>query len=353
MVSNPARGNGKPVRLTRSMRDGAMKILVIKQTSLGDVLHASGPIRSIKEHFPHCELHLLTAPGPAEIYRHSPWVDEIILLDRDGCKKNWSTRPLWVAGEIRRVTAQVRRHHFDLAFDLQGLAKSVWFLYAARSTKKFVKGNWPFIAGFRDRKMHAIGEMGQVLQLAGIPVRDASMELPTGRDEVEFVDTLRSGIQAGKKPVLIISPFSRWRSKDWPLQKFIEVGLRVGDTYQVVFTGTSERQAEIDRALDRANAGSCLNLAGRLTLLQFAELVDRATLMLTGDSFPMHVAGAKKTPVIALFGPTDERRVGPLGARDRIVRVEGCTVCDKRNCPRYCLSRLDTDRVTRAVRNHR
>ncbi|MCY3767744.1 MAG: glycosyltransferase family 9 protein [Gammaproteobacteria bacterium] len=330
-----------------------MKILVIKQSSLGDVLHASGHIRSIKQHFPHCELYLLTAPAPAEIYRHSPWVDEMILIDRDGCKKNWSTRPLWVAGEIRRVMTQVRRHHFDLAFDLQGLAKSVWFLYAARATKKFVKGRWPCIAGFKNKKLHAIGEIGEVLQMADIPVRDACMELPTGPGEVEFVDELLLGIRAGEKPVLIISPFSRWSSKDWPLEKFIEVGARVHDTHQVIFTGTPERQHEIDRALDRAGARTGLNLAGKLTLLQFAELVGRAALMLTGDSFPMHVAGAKKTPVIALFGPTDERRVGPLGERDCIIRVDGCTVCDKRNCPRYCLARLDTDRVIQAVRNHR
>ena len=109
-----------------------MNILVIKQTSLGDVLHSTGHVRSIKQKFPESRLVLLTATTSEQIYRHSPWVDEIILIDRYGFKKNWCRKPAWAFGEMVRVWKEVRAKEFDIAFDLQGLAKSVIFLYKCK-----------------------------------------------------------------------------------------------------------------------------------------------------------------------------------------------------------------------------
>ncbi len=333
-----------------------MNILVIKQTSLGDVLHVSGHIRSIKKHHPRSKLFLLTANTSADIYRHSPWVDELILVDRDGIKENWRKKPMWAMAEMMRTMSQVRAHQFDLAIDFQGLAKSVFFLYGAKAENKFVKGNWWGLKGFRNKNLHAIKEMDQLLQVAGIPTTDTSMELAVGADDKWAIDQLLLKINPERKPMLIVSPFSRWPSKDWPLENYMQVGEAVSNTYQAVFTGTPDRKMHIDQAI--ADGGrqmiinGAVNLAGALSLLEFAELVARASLMLTGDSFPMHVAAAKQTPVIALFGPTDENKVGPLGARDRIMRAPGCDVCDKRHCPRHCLSRLHSDEVIRAINLH-
>ncbi len=328
-----------------------MNILVIKQTSLGDVLHASGHIRAIKKHYPGCRLFLLTASTSADIYRHSPWVDELILIDRYKIKKSWYKNPVWAIKEISGVLARVREHRFDLAFDLQGLAKSVFFLYGARAERKFVKGNWWGLRGFRDKQLHAIKEMDQLLIAAGIPAEETSMEFATGAEEKRSVDRLLEKTNNENRPILIISPFSRWTSKDWPLKNYLEVCDAVSDIYQVVFTGSPDRKADIDQDIATARHQGAVNLAGTLSLLEFAEFTRRASLMLTGDSFPMHVAGAVGVPVIALFGPTDESRVGPLGIQNRVIRVQGCEICDRQNCPRYCLSRLDSAQVIRAIRD--
>ncbi len=326
-----------------------MNILVIKQTSLGDVLHASGHIRAIKKHYPNSKLFLLTANTSADIYRHSPWVDEFMLIDRDGIKKNWRKKPVWAIKQMMRLMSEVRQHNFDLAIDLQGLAKSVFFLYGAKAENKFVKGNWWGLKGFRNKNLHAIKEMDQLLQVVGIPTRDTTMEFAVGNDDKLSVDRLLLKINLENKPILIISPFSRWPSKDWPLKNYMEVCEAVSNTYQVVFTGAPGRKIHIDQGIEDGHCQSAVNMAGAQSLLEFVELTSRASLMLTGDSFPMHVAEAKQTPVIALFGPTDENKVGPLGHRDRIIRVPGCDVCDKRNCPRHCLSRLDSDEVIHMI----
>lgn len=322
-----------------------MNILVIKQTSLGDVLHASGHIRAIKQHYPNSKLFLLTANTSADIYRHSPWVDELLLIDRERIKHNWRKKPQLAIKEMMRLMGKVRQHKFDLAIDFQGLAKSVFFLYGAKADNKFVKGNWWGLKGFRNKNLHAIKEMDQLLQVAGIPTKDTTMEFVVGDDDKHSVERLLLKINPDSKPILIISPFSRWHSKDWPLKNYIEVCAAVSDTYQIIFTGSVERKNCIDRAIEKGGCQSVVNMAGALSLPEFAELTGRASLMLAGDSFPLHLAGAKQTPVIALFGPTDENKVGPLAPHDRIIRAPGCAVCDKRNCPRHCLSRLGSTEV--------
>ncbi len=325
------------------------KILVIKQTSLGDVLHASGHIRSIKQAYPHSELYLMTATTSVDIYRHSPWVDHTILIDRDSVKKQGYRKPVWAIKYMFRVLSEVREHQFDLAFDLQGLAKSVFFLYFAHAKRKFVKGSWWGIKGFRDKRCHALREMDKVLEVAGVEINDTSMEFNAGLMERQKIDALLSKINPGKRPFVIFSPFSRWLTKDWPLSNYVILAKSVSEKALIVFTGAPNRKADIDQALLMKGGHDVVNLAGVLNLVEFAELAGRASCMVTGDSFPMHVAGAKKTPVVALFGPTDETKVGPLGEHDTVIRAPNCDRCDRRSCPKQCLNNLKGDSVLQAL----
>ncbi len=334
-----------------------MKILVIKQTSLGDVLHSTGHIRALKKHYPDSHLTLLTASTSVDIYRYNAWVDEIIVIDRYRIKHNWYREPIWAWREISGVMAKIRQHRFDLAIDLQGLAKSVLFLYGAKSNRKLVKGNWWGLEGFRDKNLHAIREMDQVLQLAAIPTNNTAMEFCVSTEQKHTVDNLLARTNPQARPLLVMSPFTRWPSKDWPLENYLLTRKAVTDQFHVVFTGSRERRSEVEEAMHlhglTGEQVSNANLLGELSLPEFAELVRRAEWILTGDSFPMHVAGAVKTPVVALFGPTDEKKTGPLGPYDQVIRVAGCARCDQPSCRRQCLARLDPAEVIRAIRADR
>ena len=328
----------------------AMNILVIKQTSLGDVLHASGHIRAIKTQFPNSKLVLLTATSSEQIYQHNPWVDEIILIDRYEFKRTWYRKPVCAFAKMWRVARQVRKYDFDLAIDLQGLAKSVVFLYAAKAKKKYAKGYWLGIKGFKNKNLHAIAEMDEVIRLANVDATETSMEFFTSDQETAAIDKLVGDLNQENRPIVLLSPYSRWQSKDWTLGKYMEVVNRLGVDYKFFFTGSSDRKEEIEAMLRKFPAMNVDNLAGKLNLMEFVELVGRSRLMITGDSFPMHVAGAKGIPVIALFGPTDESRVGPLGSNDHVIRASDCNMCDRRNCPRKCLDRISSDSVVQAVK---
>lgn len=326
-----------------------MKILVIKQTSLGDVLHSTGHVRAIKQHYPDSELHLLTATSSEPIYRHNPHVDHLILVDRYQVKANWWRRPGWSYQHMREVMRQVREHEYELAFDLQGLAKSVLFLYGARAKQKFVKGNWPGLIGFRKPQLHAIEEMDGVLALAGIENVNTAMEFSTADAQVQKVDGLLRSINPEQRPILLLSPFSRWPSKDWPLSHFVEVAKALEQRYLVLVTGAPDKQEEIASRFDTLQSDRIVNLAGQLGLLEFAELVKRAALMVTGDSFPMHMSVACQTPLLALFGPTDETRVGPRADNAKVLIAPDCNRCDRRDCQRQCLSRITPAQVIEQI----
>lgn len=323
-----------------------MEILVIKQTSLGDVLHSTGHVRAIREQFPHARITLLTAVTSADIYLHNPHVDQIIHFDRYGVKRDWYRHPVRVLRHIGDVMTEVRSRSYDLALDLQGRWKSVLFLYGARARQRYVKGRWIGACRFHDRDLHALDEMRELLRCAGIRVAATDMEIFTSESEKSAIDDMVARINPSGVPMIVLSPFTRWPGKNWPLEHYDGLLRRLPAGVLAVVTGSGVEAPAIDAWLEERSHPNAVSVAGQLSLLEFAELVRRVEAVVTGDSFPMHVAAAQRVPVIAMFGPTDERRVGPRGDRAVIVRAPDCARCYRRaRCPRNCLARITPDRV--------
>ena len=297
-----------------------MNILLIKQTSLGDVLHSTAQVRSIRERFPDCRLTILTSTTAQDIYRHNPHVDRIILFDRYQVKQNWWRRLDWVVRHIVETLREVRRESYDLVLDLQGRWKSVIFLWGARTSKRFVKGRWWFASRFHHPELHALEEMNGVLELAGLGQGGQKTEFFTSATEKRMVkEKLRQHSLEGRRWILCC-PISRWPTKDWPLENYDDLAGRLPDDVILVFSGSAKDREEIRLALAPLAVSRVVILDGDLSLSEFAELVNQAAAVLTGDSFSLHVAAAYGRPTGALFGPTDEARVGPIGDSTVIVR---------------------------------
>lgn len=330
-----------------------LNILVIKLTSLGDVLHATGHIRTLKETFPNCSMTVLTADTSYDIFKHNKHVDKVLLFEKDTVKRDWLKHPKWTLNHILSLFREVRTLHYDLAFDLQGRFKSVIFLYAAKATRKFVKGRWPFLRFFRKPEIHAIEEMDHVLRMAGVPVTNSDMEIFTSPQEEKVIQALLSRINPEKKRMMVVSPFTRWKTKNWGVDKFKVLLDNFPIDVLMIFTGVKEKKKEIDQLISEIRYPSMVNLAGDLTLLEFAELMKYVHLLLTGDSFAMHLASAFHTPLIALFGPTDEKRIGPVGNHSTVLRsAQLCQRCYRRDyCEKDCISYIGPETVLTEIRN--
>ena len=335
----------------RPMVDGGpVKILVIKQTSLGDVLHATAILRSIRKAYPTAQLAFLTSTTAADILRYNPRIDELLLFDRYRVKRDWWRHPGWVLRHILETMQVVRREQYDLVVDLQGSWKTVIFLWAARARRRLVKGRWWFAEQFRHPQLHAIQEMEGVLGLAGIAPASRSLEIFVSDSERGAITTRLDELGLAGRKLALFSPMTRWQTKNWPLENFVSLAGKLPDDWFVVLTGSEAQRASLNALTECLSSGRAACLAGQLTLLEFSELVGRADLVVTGDSFPMHLAAAQDRPLVALFGPTDESRVGPLGI-GTVVRADvECRRCYRRaRCDRRCIEKITVDQVLAAV----
>ena len=336
-----------------SCAERIMNILLIKQTSLGDVVHATAPIRSVRLAYPDAVITVLTSTTASDILRNNSDIDHLLIFDRYRVKSDWWRRPLWTLGHFATTFSAVRRPYFDLAIDLQGSWKTVIFLWAARAARRYVKGRWWFAERFHQPMAHAIDEMGGVLELAGIKLCQSLPILSVDRHAGETVSRALQELAGRERPIAILCPFTRWPTKNWPISKFALLAEQLAEEFQIVFTGSADDRLQIGEAIAELSPVSAVNLAGRLSLLEFFALVARSEVVVTGDSLPMHVASAFDRPLVSLFGPTNELLVGPRNDTAKLLRAAvDCQRCyRRRRCPRACIDKITVDEVRTAVRS--
>lgn len=333
-----------------------MNILIIKQTSLGDVLHSTMAPVILKENYPDCKITYLVDKSAYNIIRYNDKVDKIIQFDLKLLQKEWKKNFVKVIKHILSVLKEVRKEKYDLAFDLQGLFRSVFFLYLSKANKKFVKGRWILLKGFRNKKLHALEEIKQVLLLANLKINTLKTEVYTSELEETKITKLINKINPNNKKMLLISPFSRWDSKDWGIGNYKKLLKLIKEDIIIVFTGSIDRRNDVESIIDTDRNiinGNVYNLVGKVNLLEFVELIRRGDLLLSGDGFPVHVASAVNTNVIALFGPTDEKRVGPTSSTSIILRDNiNCSRCYKKSCPhKRCMDNISPHLVHKHISN--
>ncbi|HCK76580.1 MAG TPA: hypothetical protein DHW07_05495 [Gammaproteobacteria bacterium] len=330
-----------------------MNILLIKQTSLGDVVHATAPIRSVRVAYPDALITVLTSTTASDILSNHPDINHLLTFDRYRVKSDWWRRPVWTLGHFVETFSAVRRPYFDLAIDLQGSWKTVIFLWAARATRRYVKGRWWFAEGFHQPMAHAIDEMGGVLELAGIKSCHSLPMLSVDPHVAETVSGMLPKLTSCERPIALLCPFTRWPTKNWPISKFALLAEQLAEEFQVIFTGSTRDRLQIDEVIAGHSPVSAVNLAGRLSLTEFFALAARSEVVVTGDSLPMHVASAFDRPLVSLFGPTNELLVGPRNDTAKILRAAvDCQRCyRRRRCPRACIDKITVDEVRMAVRS--
>ena len=306
-----------------------MDILIIKPSSLGDIVHGLQVAQSIKAGIEGCRITWVVGDRFRSFVEDCPSVDAVLIYRRLG-----GLRGFW------RLLREIRRERFDIALDFQGLARSGMMLLAARSPRKIGRfdardGSWisysERVARPEPGKVHALDILMQFLPHLGLPC-ELEMPLNLGGDSSRG----NSQVGGGRRPVVLF-PGSRRPEKDW--KGFYELSgrlLEVKEVGYLVWAGDRKIAGVGEWDPDRF-----LNLTGRTTLRELVALIKRARLVVANDSGPMHIAAALELPVVALFGPTAPERFGPypLGEpRNRVLRAPGGE-----------LDRLGTDEVFQAV----
>ncbi|MEI0477145.1 glycosyltransferase family 9 protein [Brachyspira pulli] len=333
-----------------------MKILLIKQTSLGDVLHMTPVIRALKKWNKDCTIDVVTDKRALGILENNPYINKLYVLDIYKYENEIFKSPLLFFSTIRDFFShikEVRKEHYDIAMDLQGLERSVIFLYLCHAKKKYAKGKWFGLKSNYYKDINAIVGLLSFLKFIDCPDDGTDLDyfLPDNiADEFnKKVEHIKYSINSNfniNKEYIVFSPFSRWDTKDLSVKKSREIieEIQKLKDIQIVLSATSDYEKECADISEGFN--NVLNSAGLFNLPELAYLIKNSKGMVTVDSFPMHTGCAFQKPLIAIFGPTSEVRVGPIAKNSETMRVENleCARCYKRkNCPNnhICIENID------------
>ncbi|MBA4372805.1 MAG: glycosyltransferase family 9 protein [Thermodesulfovibrio sp.] len=313
------------------LRQSPERILIVKPSSLGDVVHSLPFLNSLHACFPAAAIDWVIARGLEGLLEGHPMLDRLIIIDKDRWRQ--ISRAADTLGELKDLFSTLKARRYDLVVDLQGLLRSglisratnarmrVGFSEAREGSRYFYTRT---VRGGRD--VHAVDRYLKISAALGCDTKDIVFPLPPSTGIAEKVKEVRNSL--GDYMVLV--PGARWDTKIWPPASFGTLASML-PLKSVVIGGNGDRERAGE--IVRLSGGRAVSVAGETSLPELVELMRTARAVVTNDSGPMHIAAALGIPVVAIFGPTSPVRTGPYGRNHIIFRSErGCAPCYKRRC---------------------
>lgn len=322
------------------------RFLIVKPSSLGDVLHAFPAVAALCRESG-AKADWLIHPAFSPLLKYMPCVENAILFQRKKLGKISSFFPAY-----RELKKDLRKNQYDAVIDLQGLFRSALIAKQAKApyhagpekpregiAKLFYNKHFS-----QDPGIHALLKNNQaVAHFLGKKTDeiDFSFTLPVVEENLQSANALleNAGISPDQKNCLIgLAPGARWITKQWKAEFFAELVSELKKRIPAahfILLGTSDDIPAAETIISLCgNAPHVTSLCGKTTLGDLLELTRMCTLFVSNDSGPMHIAAALDVPVLALFGPTDPVLTGPFTERKTILQPENvsCIRCMKRQC---------------------
>ncbi len=339
------------------------RILLIKPSSLGDVVHSLPILDGLRRRYPSAHIAWMLANPFVDLIAPHPALDEVIPFDRRRFGR--LGRSIGVSVDFVRYVLSLRRRRFDLVVDLQGLFRSGFFAWASGARVRIGPGRsreaaWVFYTHrfpVPTMEEHVVRRMWAVADLLGFADVPKTFRLPIAEEDRQSVRRLLADV--GVDPAgdyAVVFPGARWETKVWPAAQFAALVDRLADQMGLttVLAGSPDECVACREVADACERPPP-NLAGRTTLREVAALIERAGVVITNDSGPTHIADALGRPLVSLFGPTNPVRTGPFNQPEAVVQLDlPCVPCYTKRldrCPNRhaCLRDLSAERVTEAV----
>jgi heptosyltransferase I len=304
---------------------------------MGDVLHAMPAVAALRTLHPDCHISWAIEPRWLPLLKADSSVSDPLergpampLVDRTyfAATRAWKQRPLSRATmrDISLLRRELQAERFDLAVDMQGSIRSA--IIGRMSGAERLLGpaepreppaRWLYSQKIKENAIHIVEQGCELLGAAvGEMLTPAKVLLPIDEVAEEFCNALLARIQPEGGDFVIIAPTAGWGAKEWPAERYGRVAAELGRAgYRVLVNATSANdpaaEAVVQASGDSAIAVPC-------SLAEMISLMRRASLVIAGDTGPLHLAAALEIPVVGLFGPTDPARNGPYGTPSRVLR---------------------------------
>jgi heptosyltransferase-1 len=326
------------------------KILIVKPSSLGDVVHSLPFLSSLKSCFPNSEIHWVIAKGLEGLLDGNPMISRLIVINKDVWKK--ISRAADTVREVKGLFREIRQERYDLVVDLQGLLRSGLITMASRAPvrigfKEAREGSRFFytetVRGGKD--LHAVDRYLKVAGSLGCEATDAVFPFPLIKDGDSWVNAFKSDL----REYIVLVPGARWNTKIWAAENFGKTASMLPLRSVVLGSGADKGIAE---KVVGSSRGKAVSVAGKTGLTELIEIIRGARLAISNDSGPMHIAAALGVPVVAIFGPTSPERTGPYGGSHIIIRSgAACSPCFKKKCGDLrCMKEVTAEGVGKTIK---
>ncbi|MFC1769976.1 lipopolysaccharide heptosyltransferase I [Nitrospirota bacterium] len=323
------------------------RILIVKPSSLGDVVHALPVLAALKKHYPASSIDWVVADELSGLIDGHPLLDRIWIIK----KSRWKdlSRIGKTLTELSKLRSELKGRNYDLVLDLQGLLRSgiisrftgspirIGFKEAREGSTLFYTHK---VEGGTD--IHAVDRYIKIAAEAGCDTSE--VEFPVFQEPFD--------IPFDKKEYAVLVPGARWETKVWPAENFGRLASMLPVPSFIVGGPGDEKKAE---RLMANSEGKATSLVGKTSLKQLAHVISNAKYMITNDSGPMHIAAALRVPVFAIFGPTSAARTGPYGEGHTIITSEtSCAPCFSRTCNKglECMLDVTSEDVFSHIEKH-
>ncbi len=338
------------------MLDGPFgNILIIKPSAMGDIVCALPVPAAIKRRWPQAKVSWLVASHLEQMVTDHPDIDQVISFDR---KKYRHIVRSWPVGRrFLKFLGQLRRNNFDLVIDLQGLFRSgflAWCTGAAVRIGPHEKREmgWIFYTHRLercDKQTHAVDRICTLGQLLPIDLDTPTFKLPITNAAQQSAGNLLDPISVPEgQPFAVLAVGGTWQSKRWGIERFSQVADQLISKYGLAVVLVGQRcEKPLAEQLTSQSRRPIANLVTKTSLKELMALLVRASVVVTNDSGPMHIAAALGRPTVAIFGPTNPQRTGPYGQLDHVLQSKlPCLPCYKRRCAELtCMNDITTDQV--------
>jgi heptosyltransferase-2 len=333
------------------------RILIVRTDRIGDLLLSTPAIKAVREAHPNAHIAVMVRPYVEDIVDGNPYLDEVILYDKDNKHKGFFGSLAFILG--------LRRKGFDLAIILHPTVRSNLVPFLAGIPERIgYDRKWGFLLTKRIKDTKHLGEKHEidynfdVLRAAGIAAKDRTLYMPVKPEYERVIDRFMALNDLSSKDITVaVHPGASCRSKRWPAYRFGRVADELMDKYNVkivIIGGPSD--VKTVKEVETGMLHKPIVLSEEHSLGEVAALLKKCKLLISNDSGPVHIAVAVGTPVVSIFGRLDPglspQRWGPIGRDDIVIHKDvGCEECLAHNCKLSfkCLDAITAEEVFSAA----
>jgi lipopolysaccharide heptosyltransferase II len=307
------------------------KFLIIQTAFIGDAILATALLEKLHIQFPEAQIDYLIRKGNESLFENHPFINQLYVWDKKGGKYR----------NLFRILKEVKKQKYNYVINLQRFASTGLFTVLSGAIQKigYTKNPFSFLFDINSNHNYNKGkheiERNQLLISHLGDLIAAKPRLYPSEKQYERTNTYKS------VRYICISPASVWFTKQFPVEKWVEFVNKVDEGIRIYFLGAPSDSSLCDKIANKSSNKNIENLAGKLSLLESAALMQNALMNYTNDSAPMHLASAMDAPTTAIFCSTvPEFGFGPLSSTSIIVETREklecrpCGLHGKKSCPK-------------------